>query len=152
MITQNDVLEAVRSAVLGIYPDATVYSNLVPRDFARPSFLVETTNIQVVGSSCGAATLRLQVHVVCFEEVDEYHNTQLEALNVRQLAVLGLFAAMYLPVCDRALDVVELTGSPGGRDWIDVTATLEWDEDLNEFRALAELPNMETIHFRRREQ
>ena len=113
---------------------------------------METANIRGVPSSCGAVTLQLQVHVVCFETVDEYHDTQLEALNVRQLAVLGMFAGLYLPVRDRALDVVDLTGSPGGRDWIDVTATLEWEEDLSDFRALAELPRIETIHLRRREQ
>ena len=36
MITQNDVLEAVKAAILALYPYAAVYSNLVPRGFARP--------------------------------------------------------------------------------------------------------------------
>ena len=148
MITQNDVVAAVKAAILETYPGETVYVNLVPSRFVRPSFLVETTDFSVTASTCGSVTLRSTVHVVCFENVDEYHNSQLESLNVRQMAVIGLFAPMFLPGGDRAPDVVKLSGSAGGRDWTDVTAVLEWDEDLNEFRSIRELPNMEDITLR----
>lgn len=106
---------------------------------------MENTNISVIDSSAGAVTLQLTAHVVCFEAVDDYHDSQLEALNIRQMAVLGLFAPLFLRVGDRALDVVKLSGTAGGRDWIDVTAVLEWDEDLEEFLMPAVLPTMEDI-------
>ena len=146
MVTQNDVVAAVSAALTGRFPGDTVYTNLVPSRFDRPSFLVENTDIALTASTGSTVTLQLTVRVVCFVEVDEYHNSQLEALNVRQLAVLGIFAPLYLKVGERALDVQKLSGGPGGRDWIDVTVVLDWDEDLSAFQKLPELPVMEEFN------
>ena len=146
MVTQNDVVAAVKAAIQDKFPDSTVYTNLVPSRFERPSFLVENTDIALTASTGSTVTLQITVRVVCFVEVDEYHNSQLETLNVRQLAVLGIFAPLYLLVGDRALDVQKLTGGPGGRDWIDITVILDWDEDLAVFQELTELPVMEEFN------
>lgn len=145
MVTQNDIVAAVSAAILKKYPSETVYTNVVPNKFLRPSFLVETTNLSVMPSTVGAITFRCVAHIVCFENVDEYHNSQLEALNIRQLAVFGLFAPLYLKVGDRALKVTKLDGGSGGSDWIDVTVAFEWDVDLSEFAEIKVLPTMEEI-------
>lgn len=146
MVTQNDVVAAVSAALTERFPGDTVYTNLVPSRFDRPSFLVENTDIALMASTGSTVTLQITVRVVCFVEVDEYHNSQLETLNVRQLAVMGLFAPLYFPVGDRALKVRQLSGGSGGRDWIDVTVVLDWDEDLAEFMQLPVLPPMEDLN------
>lgn len=140
MVTQNDVVAAVSAALTERYPDSTVYTNLVPSKFQRPSFLVENTDIALVASTVSTVTLQLTVRVVCFVAIDEYHNSQLEVLNVRQLKVLGIFAPLYLKVGDRALKVQQLGGSSGGRDWIDVTAVLAWDVGVVELAEIVEPP------------
>lgn len=148
MVTQNDIVAAVKAAILRKYPQEAVYTNITPSRFDRPAFLVENTGISVEASTGGTVTLQITVHVVCFENVDEYHNSQLETLNVRQLSILGIFAPLHLKVTDRALDVVKLTGTAGGRDWIDVTAVLEWDEDLADFQNIKPLPEMQEINLK----
>lgn len=140
MVTQNDVVAAVSAALTERFPGDTVYTNLVPSRFDRPSFLVESTDIAMTASTVSTVTLQLTVRVVCFVAVDEYHNSQLEVLNVRQLKVLGIFAPLYLRVGDRALKVQQLGGSPGGRDWIDVTVVLAWDVSITELAEIVEPP------------
>ena len=148
MITLNDIVSAVKSKILGKYPGETVYTNVVPSRFERPSFLVEGLGLTLAAGSTGAVELTVRLHVVCFENVDEYHNSQTESLSIRQMAVMGLFAPLYLRVGERALDVVRLEGGAVGQDWADVTVTLAWEEDITEFEQIAELPTMETVAIR----
>lgn len=148
MVTQNAVIDAVKTAIRQRFPDEPVYVNVLPKNFERPSFLVENTDLTMEADTNGAVTLQLNIRVASFVKVDEYHNSQLEALNLRQYAILGLFAQLYLRVGDRALDVVKLTGTAGGRDWIDVTAVLEWDEDLADFQNIKPLPEMQEINLK----
>ena len=148
MITQNDIASAVTSKILGKYPGETVYTNIVPSGFKRPSFYIEGIGLTLAPDSCGAVEITAKIHIVCFENVDAYHNSQIESLNIRQMAVMGLFAPLYLRVGDRALDVAKLEGGAGGQDWADVTVTLAWEEDITEFEQIAELPTMETVAIR----
>ncbi len=148
MITLNDIITAAKKAILKKYPGETVYTNAVPSGFQRPSFYIEGTGLTLTPDSCGAAGLTAKIHIVCFENVDAYHNSQIESLNIRQMAVMGLFAPLYLRVGDRALDVIKLEGGAGGQDWADVTVTLAWEEDLAEFEQIAQLPKMQTVAIR----
>lgn len=145
MVTQADIVAAVKSAIEKKYPAEIVYENIVPNRFERPSFFVESTGISLTASTTETVTFRSSVRVTCFENVDEYHNSQLASLGIRQLAVMGLFAPLYIRVGSRALDVVKLTGTPGGADWTDVTVELEWDEDIAAFQDIKELPTMENL-------
>lgn len=148
MITLNDIVSAVKGKLLGKYPGETVYTNVVPSRFDRPSFLVEGLGLTLATESTGAVVLTARIHIVCLENVDDYHNSQTESLNIRQMAVMGLFAPLYLRVGDRALDVVKLEGGAVGQDWADVTVTLVWEEDLAEFEQIAQLPKMQTVAIR----
>lgn len=148
MTTINDVLAAVKALFETKYPGETVYTNYVPQNFKRPSFLVENLPMTVSPSTVGAVTMTLQVRITAFVEVDARHESQLESLNMRQYAALGLFALWYLKVGDRALHVTALKGEAVERDYATVLVTLQWDEDLSEFAEIKELPTIENVLIR----
>lgn len=148
MITLNDIITAAKKAILKKYPGETVYTNAVPSGFQRPSFYIEATGLTLTPDSCGAVRITAKIHIACFENVDAYHNSQIESLNIRQMAVMGLFAPLYLRVGDRALDVVKIEGGADWQDCADVTVTLAWEEDITEFEQIAQLPTAETVAIR----
>ncbi len=146
MTTFNDIITAVKELFAKKYPQETLYTNWTPADFERPSFLIENLNSSVSSFSAGTVKMQALCRITAFVEVDEYHNSQLEELNTRQYATLGLFAPGYLRVKDRALKVVKLEGGIAERDYAEVTVTLEWTEDLQEFAHIEELPKAEHIN------
>lgn len=148
MTTFNDIITAVKGLFVKKYPDETLYTNWTPTDFERPSFLLENLNSSVSAFSVGTVRMQALVRITAFVEVDEYHNSQLEVLNTRQHAVLGLFACGYIRVGDRALKVAKLEGGISERDFAEVTVTLEWTEDLQEFAEISELPVIEHINIK----
>lgn len=132
MITPNDVVQAVSALLLQYWPKTTIYIDVVYEGSVRPSFLVESQGLRMAPAESGSVDLVLPVRVVCFEKVDDYHDSQLARLSSMQMQVMALFAQGYLKVKDRAPHVTQIVGGQGGRDFSDVTLTLEWNDSLEE--------------------
>ena len=54
MVTQNAVIDAVKTAIRQRFPDEPVYVNVLPKNFERPSFLVENTDLTMEADTNGA--------------------------------------------------------------------------------------------------
>lgn len=95
------------------YPEHTVYMDVCPKDFDRPSFLIELITIRQ--SPVNKGTIREIVYfgIAYFDETDEYLNSSTENLLTVQQNILNLFKSGYIKVDDRAIAV---KASLGGRN------------------------------------
>lgn len=105
MLTPTEITAALKRAAEALFPGEQVYENLVPRNFTRPSNLVELTGIALGEGSPGGVELLYTYRITDFVEVDERHNSQLGALDLRTMLLVGMLAKGYLQVGNRALKV-----------------------------------------------
>ena len=137
-ITPEQIGAALAARVEEAFPGETVYQDITPRDFARPSNLVVLEKVELDPASFGLAAveLRFQWKLTTFAKVDEVHDSHLPELTARAMALLAdeaLFGQGYVKVADRALKVRSATADTGGYDAAEVTAALTLTVDRGEF-------------------
>ena len=132
-ITPEQIGAALAARVEEAFPGETVYQDITPRDFARPSNLVVLEKVELDPASFGLAELRFQWKLTTFAKVDEVHDSHLPELTARAMALLALFGQGYVKVADRALKVRSATADTGGYDAAEVTAALTLTVDRGEF-------------------
>lgn len=128
MLALNAVLEAAKGLLGERFPGEARYTNQVPKNFTRPSFLVEGGPLRMADADCGALDITAEVKITCFTPVDAYYNSDSAELIRRMTAVQELFAVGYLRVGDRALHVVGNTGEYF-LDFAEVTVALQYQDD-----------------------
>ena len=128
MLSLQSIREAIGSLLSERFPGETIYHNLVPQDFARPSFLVEIGATSVSDASCGLIELEIPIMVTCFVKTDEYYNSHIEDLEARMMSVQELFCVGYLQVQNRALHVVSNKGQCGF-DYATAAITFRYKDD-----------------------
>ncbi len=128
MLSISDIQAAAEELLGQRFAGDTVYRDLAPRDFKRPSFLVECGPVKMEDAGCAALQIGLTVVITIFTAVDDYHNSHIGELQQRLMAVLELFAVGYLRVNDRALHVA---GNEGDYqfDFATVRVTLSYADD-----------------------
>lgn len=110
MIKQNDIITAINIVLVASYPDYKVYVQRCPKDFKRPSFLLE--NVRTSRRDINRTTVEKTVYfkITCFINVDEYYRSDTDALSEIQEAVMQLFSVGHVIVGDRAIKVQSSTG------------------------------------------
>lgn len=134
-ILPADVTEAVVERLKEAFPGETVYTDLVPRDFERPSSMVELAGVSLDPLSFGLSGVDLlyKVKITTFSTVDEVHASHLPVLDLRAMLVLGAFAAGYVQVKDRAPKVRSMEADTSFFDCVPVTLTLALTLDRADF-------------------
>lgn len=134
-ILPADVTEAVVERLKEAFPGETVYTDLVPRDFERPSSMVELAGVSLDPLSFGLSGVDLlyKVKITTFSTVDEVHASHLPVLDLRAMLVLGAFAAGYIQVKDRAPKVRSMEADTSFFDCAVVTLTLALTLDRADF-------------------
>jgi len=138
----NIVMDAINQLIAEKFPTDTVYVNLIPRDFKRPSTLIEldTWDPRPAGKSLLDVTAAFAL--TCYMDVDGHYNTDTQRLIQRQYEVMDLFAKGYMKVTDRNLEVV---AAPGGMSFADCFIDLRFNY-FDDRPDVAEVPPlMETI-------
>lgn len=151
IITPALVLGAIKERLEKTFPGETVYENLAPRDFQRPSNMVELLgmNLDAMGQGSGAVTLQYHVKITTYCEVDEVHDSHLPTLDLRCMAILGAFAAGYLRAGDRAPKITACTANTDGLyDFAEVRLTVSVAMDRSEFCPEEISPLMETLNLK----
>lgn len=149
MIMPADITAALREALKAAFPGEPVYEDVTPRDFARPSNLLELTGITLeAGYGCGAAALRFTYLITTFSQVDEVHDSHLPLLDLRAMTVLAAFGAGYVKVGDRAPKVEKLKADTSNYDSAAVTLELSLAVDRGGFTPEAIWPLMEILHLK----
>ena len=106
----NDIITAVNGLIVKKYPDDTVYINLLPQDFDRPSFFIELIDDERVDVNRNTVEVTVDLSVTCYIDVDGHYNSDIESLIERLDSVSDMFTCGYLTVGDRYLAVTTERG------------------------------------------
>jgi hypothetical protein len=124
LVKTLDIIDAIQAAAAEISEIGVIYIDLVPKDFARPSLLIETAKIFEEPANCQTVRRTEEFILTVFSEINEFSNAETRRLLELQDDVLNLFRAGFLPVKDRNLGIK--TGI-GRRDWGMASITLNFE-------------------------
>ena len=110
MLEITEVTEAINGLIAEAYPNDTVYVNLIAKDFARPSTLIELLDVERTDASRNTIAVKAEYAITCFCEVDGHYSSDTQAITERQAKVMGLLARGYIRVSDRSLRVAAASG------------------------------------------
>ena len=133
MITPSDIQAAIVERLKEAFPGETVYEDLTPRNFTRPSNMVQLDAI--TPEQCGRNVIKLlfKYKISTFSEVDDIHNSHLPVLDFRAMMIALAFSGDgYLKVADRAPTVVGCVADTAAYDFAEVTLTLAQTYDRRE--------------------
>ena len=142
MVTVNDIIKAINERLAEKYPEHTVYINLLPKDFQRPSFLIE--QLDAVRTDVNRTTVAwlVEMSITGFVSVDGHYNSDVEGLTETQSSIMEIFTCGYLSVRDRSIPVPLVKG---GNDFTECYVNLTFDYFDDRPEATEELPLIETI-------
>ena len=138
MLRINEILDAVEELMKERFPNSDAYRNLTPKDFKRPAFMVEMGKQTMETFTRDLVERTAEVTVTLFEEVDVWHDSQVEALGDRLTLALELFSCPAIQVGDRCLDLSAVHGDYFN-NYAQVTFTLSWQDDRETEQAEAAL-------------
>lgn len=141
----GDILNGVEAAVTRQWPDAPVYRDYKPKDFQRPSFLLEGGPITAKEMGGSQRQITAQVRLTCFTEVDAYGHSETAELLETVESLIELFQGGYISIGERNPHVIETTGDYGF-DYAEMTAKLEFYEQ-SDFKRVADDPQALMEHF-----
>ncbi len=105
MVTSNDIITKINQLIAANFAGNPVYINLCPKDFSRPSFLIECAKMSRQPVSRTTVSVTVDFMLTCFIAVDNYYHTDTAALLTVQNTVMDLFRKGYINVGDRAIKV-----------------------------------------------
>ena len=143
MLTQKQILDAVDAELIKLFPGITVYRNLVPTEFVRPSAMTRLTGQTMAVRTLSTVQRTATVLVTLFCPVDDHHSTDADTLGAQADTVMEHFSAPGLPAAGRVLEIGTVACNPQA-DFAEVTIPLSWDDDRAVERPAYEM--METLH------
>lgn len=123
----KEILTGVDEAVKAARPGEPVYWNRKPKDFVRPSHLLEGGPVVSTEMGGGQERVTVQVRLTSFTKVDAYGHSGTDDLLDEMEALRVLFRGGYIQIGGRAPHVTEVSGDYG-LDYAEVTAKLEFYE------------------------
>lgn len=111
MVKQDDILTAINCLLVKTYPSFTVYIQSCPKDFLRPSFLLEIIKSSQVDLCRTSIEKTVYFKITCFTGADQYYRSNPEELASMQECILQFFSQGYITVGERAIKVKEYTGT-----------------------------------------
>lgn len=134
------ILDALNALLVKEWPERMCYIDFLPKDFERPSFLIERVRETREDSTRYTQQIREDFTVTCFCGVNTYKYSDQRELLETQSKLLDLLSVGKLIAGDRAVTVTASTGgSDLGEAYVDVTVT--YCEDRVEARPSYELMN-----------
>lgn len=125
MIQIPDITAAIAAHVAKSFPGEKIYTDLAPRDFERPSNMVELAGISMdpLSYGPGGVDFLFKYKISTFSKVDEVHASHLPVLDLRAM-LLGAFGSGFIRVKDRAPKVRSAEADTSFFDSAVVTLTL----------------------------
>lgn len=72
-MTKTDILDAINLRLLEKWPDRTVYVDVCPVDFQRPSFWLAVEKHDISDANCFLIRNDLQLRLTLYDELDEHY-------------------------------------------------------------------------------
>jgi len=118
----QDIVDAINVLMVKKFPKATAYINTCPKDFRRPSYLIQNTYVYREDASRSTVFVTADFIITYFVETDSRYIMNIEKLRQAQADILDLFSCGYITVDDRRLKV---TGSEGETTLTDTSVDLQ---------------------------
>lgn len=112
-MNQIDVLEAIASKLIQIWPDRMIYRDFCPVDHERPSSFLYVQDAGYRDAALGLVEWSVQAELELFAATDQYDVESTEELREDQAAVLALFTGPGLAVGDRHIRLETTADTPG---------------------------------------
>lgn len=142
MIKAKDILTAVNVIIAENYSNYTVYVQACPKDFTRPSFLLEYVRLSRRDVNFSTFEKTVYITITCFISVDKYFRSDMDELVELQENILQLFADGYVNVGNRSIKV---KSSTGGIDFDRAYIDLQFEYFDNRTDAEDEIPLVESV-------
>lgn len=101
-MNSTDILEALNGRLLEKWPERTVYINVCPKDFARPSFWLSVLKDDRKPAARFLTRRDVQVQLTLYDEVDDHYEINRSRLDDAVSACLALLRRV-LSVGERKL-------------------------------------------------
>jgi len=124
MVAPNDIINAVNELLVAKYPESSMYINLLPKDFFRPSFLIELPVFKKTAANFATVNVIAILTVTIYAPIDGHYNSDVDGINERMNNVLNIFSNGYLAVGDRCLAITDVYGTT---DFTESIVELEFD-------------------------
>lgn len=143
MIARAEIQAEVDQQLLLLFPglEGHLYHNRVPVDFARPAAMTLLQGDTMECRSHDTVARSVTALVTLFCPVDEYHNSDMDALSAMTDTVMEHFSAPGIEVSDRWLDIGKVSSNVQ-LDYAEVSIPLSWDDDRKMSEDTAELMGM----------
>lgn len=135
----NTVIRAVKARLEEQWPGETVYEDLLPNGFTRPSFLVEFVSLTERDVNAALIRRETSIRITCYTETDAYYDSVRAELNERLNRCIGLFSRGSFAAGDRYLHVGSAAGTTEA-DYAQATILLYWVDGRPDNRAAEEPP------------
>lgn len=125
MIKTTDLYNSINRVIVELYPSVIVYTpERIPKDFNRPSFLIEHIKNSRVDINRTTVQKTDYFTITAYENVDKYNRADVLKLINIQDTLLNEFGVGYVTVDDRAIKV---KSSSGGTDTDAVYIDLQFE-------------------------
>jgi hypothetical protein len=138
----NDIFDSINKLIISPFPTDTVYIQRCPKDFDKPSFLLEY--IKTSKRDINRSTIEKTAYftITRFVEKDEYYRSNPLLLAEQQETIVDLFNIGYITVGDRAIKV---KSSAGGIDTDRAYIDLQFEYFDNRTDAVDATPLMTSV-------
>lgn len=129
MLTVKEIMDGVNTILVRLYPDRTVYTDVAPEQFERPSFFLRPEGRKVTSRTAGVVEVEQMVTVQCIDEVGDRYETQTARLyGVTDTLTAAFLQRGALHCGDRHLTADRVDVSRD-LDVADVTITVIYEDD-----------------------
>ena len=129
MLTVKEIMDGVNTILVRLYPDRTVYTDVIPEKFERPSSFLRPEGRKVTSRTAGVVEVEQMVTVQCIDEVGDRYETETARLyEVTETLTAAFLQRGALACGDRRLtaDRIDISRS---LDVADVTITVIYEDD-----------------------
>lgn len=129
MLKVQEIVDAVNRIVVEACPNRTVYRDILPEQFDRPSFYIAATTREVISETVHAVSVTQSVLVQCIDETSDRYETEANRLYhvAEQLQNLFLMKGR-IAAGDRKLSIAKITLSRV-LDVADLVLTVSYTDD-----------------------
>lgn len=149
IINSMKIIDEINRLLVEKYPKHTIYIDLCPKKFDRPSFLIEFITVKQRPANRSTIQKTGYYSITCFDITNDYsHSSTIDLLTVQQ-GVLEIFEIGYIEVDGRA---IEVKASSGGRNFDQAYIDLQFEYFDDRPNHTEEIPKMKEVYVTMKEE
>lgn len=129
MLKIKEIMDGINAILVRLYPDRTVYVDVLPEQFERPSFFLRPAGRKITSSTVAVVEVEQMVTVQCIDEVGDRYETETARLyGVTDTLTAAFLQRGALACGDRHLTADRVDVSRA-LDVADVTVIVTYEDD-----------------------